>query len=86
MFSPAVGCGGLPPFFYLFYLTKAPIMLYYKRQEDKMKNARLWLLVDSSLKKLLNARHWTTSQDSYKEDIEIAIEALERAKKKLEEE
>ena len=51
-----------------------------------MKNARLWLLVDSSLIKLLNARHWTTSLDSYKEDIEIAIKALEKAKKKLEEE
>jgi len=51
-----------------------------------MKNARLWLLVDSSLKKLLNARHWTTSLDSYKEDIEVAIKALEKAKKKLEEE
>jgi len=51
-----------------------------------MKNARLWLLVDSSLKKLLNARHWTTSLDAYKDDIEVAIKALEKAKKKLEEE
>ena len=49
-------------------------------------NNRLWLLVDSSLKKMLNARHWTTSLDSYKEDIEAAIEALQKAKKKIEEE
>ena len=49
-------------------------------------NNRLWLLVDSSLKKMLNARHWTTSLDTYKEDIEAAIEALQKAKKKIEEE
>ncbi len=49
-------------------------------------NSRLWLLVDSSLRKMLHAKHWTTSLDSYKEDIEAAIEALERAKKKIEEE
>tara|TARA_B100001121_G_C18555946_1_gene557961 strand:+ start:84 stop:194 length:111 start_codon:yes stop_codon:yes gene_type:complete len=35
---------------------------------------------------MLHARHWVTSLDPYKEDIEVAIEALERAKKKIEEE
>ena len=49
-------------------------------------NNRLWLLIDSSLRKMLHARHWVTSLDPYKEDIEAAIEALERAKKKIEEE
>ncbi len=51
-----------------------------------MKNDKLWLLIDSTHKKLLRARFWTTSLDGYKKDIEDAIRALERAKKKLEEE
>ncbi len=49
-------------------------------------NARLWMAVDSALRKLQNIQHWTTSIDPYKEDIEEAIEALKRAKKKIEEE
>ena len=51
-----------------------------------MKNDKLWLLIDSTHKKLLRARLWTTSLDDYKKDIEDAIKALEKAKKKLEEE
>ena len=47
-------------------------------------NEKLWLLVDSTHKKLLRARLWTTSLDSYKQDIEDAIRALEEAKRKLE--
>jgi hypothetical protein len=49
-------------------------------------NDKLWLLIDSTHKKLVRARFWTTSLDSYKQDIEDAIKALEEAKKKLEEE
>ena len=48
-------------------------------------NDKLWLLIDSTHKKLLRARLWTTSLDDYKQDIENAIKALEAAKKKLEE-
>ncbi len=51
--------------------------------EDNM-NEKLWLLVDSTHKKLLRARLWTTSLDSYKQDIEDAIKALEEVKRKLE--
>ena len=51
-----------------------------------MNNEKLWLLIDSTHKKLVRARFWTTSLDSYKQDIEDAIKALEEAKKKLEEE
>jgi hypothetical protein len=51
-----------------------------------MKKEKLWLLIDSTHKKLVRARFWTTSLDSYKQDIEDAIKALEEAKKKLEEE
>ena len=52
----------------------------------KMKKEKLWLLIDSIHKKLLRARFWTTSLDSYKQDIEDAIKALEETLKKLEEE
>lgn len=51
-----------------------------------MKNDKLWLLIDSTHKKLLRARLWTTSLNDYKQDIEDAIRALEQAKKKIEEE
>ena len=51
-----------------------------------MNNEKLWLLVDSTLKKLLHAQHWTTSIDPYKQDIDQAVESLKKAKKKLEEE
>ena len=51
-----------------------------------MKKEKLWLLIDSTHKKLLRARFWTTSLDSYKQDIEDAIKALEETLKKLEEE
>ena len=49
-------------------------------------NDKLWLLIDSTHKKLLRARLWTTSLDDYKQDIEDAIKALEEAKRKMEEE
>jgi hypothetical protein len=52
----------------------------------RMKKDKLWLLIDSTHRKLLRARLWTTSLDSYKQDIEKAIKALEEALKKLEEE
>ena len=51
----------------------------------KMNKDKLWLLIDSTHKKLLRARLWTTSLDNYKEDIEEAIKALESAKRKIEE-
>lgn len=51
-----------------------------------MKNDKLWLLIDGVLKKLYHAKYWTTSADSYKAEIVQAIELLEIAKKKLEEE
>ena len=47
---------------------------------------KLWLLIDSVLKKLHHAKYWTTSADSYKKDIMKAIEVLEIARKKIEEE
>ena len=46
-------------------------------------NDKLWLLIDSTHKKLLRARLWTTSLDDYKQDIEDAIKALEEAKRKI---
>jgi hypothetical protein len=49
-------------------------------------NEKLWLLVDSVHKKMLRARLWTTSLNSYQQDIEDVIKALESAKKKIEEE
>jgi hypothetical protein len=49
-------------------------------------NSRLWLAVDSALRKLQSANYWATSVDKYKEDIEAAIAALKEAKRKIEEE
>ena len=49
-----------------------------------MNRDKLWLLIDSTHKKLLRARLWTTSLDDYKQDIENAIKALEAVKIKLE--
>jgi hypothetical protein len=51
-----------------------------------MKNDKLWLMVDSILKKLLRAQYWTTSIDPYRQDIDEAVESLKKAKKKIEEE
>ena len=51
----------------------------------KKGNAKLWLAVDSALRKLQNMQHWMTSLDPYKEDVAQAIEALKKAKKKIEE-
>ncbi len=48
-------------------------------------NSRLWLAVDTALRKLQNIQHWTTSLDLCKEDITDAIIALKKAKKKIEE-
>ena len=49
-------------------------------------NTRLWIAVDSALRKLQNIQHWMTSLDSSKQDVEDAIESLKEAKKKIEEE
>lgn len=51
-----------------------------------MKNAKLWLLIDSVLTKMLHAKYWATSLDAYKQDIDQAIIHLKEAKRKLEEE
>ena len=51
-----------------------------------MKNDKLWLLIDGVLKKLHHAKFWTTSINPYKEDILKAIEILELARKKIEDE
>ena len=83
--SPAVGCGWPTAFFCLFFLTKAGIMLYY-RHGGNMKNGRLWLAVDSALRKLKNARFWVTSIDPYHKELAEAITNLEVALKKIEEE
>ena len=47
-------------------------------------NDKLWLLIDSTHKRLLRARLWTTSLDDYKQDLEDALKALEEVKRKLE--
>ena len=49
-------------------------------------NSRLWLAVDSALRKLQHASYWATSLNPYKEDIDAAIAALKEAKRKIEEE
>jgi predicted type IV restriction endonuclease len=51
-----------------------------------MNNGRLWLCVDSTIKKLTSANHWVTSIDPYKKDLEAAIENLKIVKNMLEEE
>jgi hypothetical protein len=49
-------------------------------------NSRLWLAVDAALRKLQNMQYWITSVDPFQKDIEEAVEALKKAKKKIEEE
>jgi len=51
-----------------------------------MNNDRLWLCVDSTIKKLISANHWVTSVDSYKKELELAIENLKIVRQKIEEE
>jgi len=51
-----------------------------------MKNGRLWLAVDSALRKLQSARHWVTSLDSYQSELDEAIKSLQEVLKKIEEE
>jgi hypothetical protein len=51
-----------------------------------MNKDRLWLCVDSTLKKLMAANHWATSIDGFKNDLESAIESLKKVKNQIEEE
>ena len=51
-----------------------------------MNNERLWLCVDSVIKKLVSANYWVTSVDDYKKDLEDAIEKLKTVRTKIEEE
>ena len=51
-----------------------------------MDSGRLWLCVDTALKKLTSANYWVTSVDSYKKDLEEAIENLKQVRSKIEEE
>lgn len=51
-----------------------------------MNNERLWLCVDSAIKKLISANYWVTSIDPYKEDLTAAIENLKTVRQKIEEE
>ena len=49
-----------------------------------MDNGRLWLCVDSAIKKLISANYWVTSIDPYKKDLENAIECLKQVRTKIE--
>ena len=51
-----------------------------------MDNGRLWLCVDSAIKKLTSANYWVTSIDPYKKELEDAIENLKQVRTKIEEE
>ena len=51
-----------------------------------MDNGRLWLCVDSAIKKLISANYWVTSVDLYKKDLENAIKNLKSVRTKIEEE
>ena len=51
-----------------------------------MDNGRLWLCVDSAIKKLISANYWVTSIDPYKKDLENAIENLKQVRIKIEKE
>ena len=50
----------------------------------KEQNGKIWLCLDSALKKLKQAKHWITSADEWKPDIDKAIESLEEALRKVE--
>jgi predicted CoA-binding protein len=49
-----------------------------------MDNGRLWLCVDSAIKKLTSANYWVTSIDPYKQDLEQAIKSLKEVREKIE--
>jgi len=49
-----------------------------------MNNDKLWLLLDSVLKRLKHAKYWSTSVDSYDKNIKESIKQLEDALKKIE--
>lgn len=51
-----------------------------------MDSGRLWLCVDSAIKKLTSANYWVTSIDLYKKDLEDSIESLKQVRIKIEEE
>ena len=48
-------------------------------QEQKM-----WLLIDSVVKKLKRARYWTTSVDDYNKEFLMALLLLEEVLRKIE--
>jgi uncharacterized protein (DUF2237 family) len=50
----------------------------------KKGNDKIWLWIDSTLRKLKQGQHWVTSADEWKQDIEDAINSLEEAKRKVE--
>jgi hypothetical protein len=47
-------------------------------------NNKVWLWLDSTIRKLKQGKHWVTSADEWKQDIEDAIKSLEEAKRKVE--
>ncbi len=50
----------------------------------KQENNKIWLWLDSTLKKLKQGKHWVTSADEWKPDIDRAIKSLEEAIRKVE--
>tara|TARA_R100001440_G_scaffold48197_1_gene68066 strand:+ start:34 stop:195 length:162 start_codon:yes stop_codon:yes gene_type:complete len=47
-------------------------------------NNKVWLWLDSAIRKLKQGKHWVTSADEWKENIDTAIKNLEEAKRKVE--
>ncbi len=45
---------------------------------------KMWLLIDSIVKKLKRAQHWCTSADDYNKEVKTALFLLEEALRKIE--
>ena len=50
----------------------------------KQHEQKLWLLIDSVVKKLKRAQHWCTSADEYDKEVKTALFLLEEALRKIE--
>ena len=62
------------------------ILLVCQTNGGQMKNEKLWTMLNTILNRLKHGRYWVTSLDPYRQDIDDAIESLEKARKKIEEE
>ena len=65
------------------YQESRPSIAYNNGGGMNEHEQKMWLLVDAVVKRLKQARYWTTSADDYHQELMMALHLLEEVLRKI---